>query len=221
MKWPTLNLKNIELRGIHREIGLLKQENLNQNEEIEMLKQKMEFQNQDDIMYDQISTKENNGQGLKEESSIMEQGAAYIRNKRPARLLPLQLLYGERKNETEIPRFYSPPTNCTELSQLGYTLNGYYLVKNFNDSDQNAAVNLDTVYCAFKQPPFTYSPSKLEKRIVLKGKLVESSQGEKVAGNSVSNGAAIHFHVESQGRTGQEKNGRDDSGVQFEKTLLI
>ncbi len=147
---------------------------MNQNEEIEMLKRKMEFQNQDDIKYDQISTKESNEQGLMEESSLMEQGAEYIRNKRPARLLPLQLLYGERKNETdEIPRFYGPPTNCTELSQLGYTLNGYYLVKNFNDSDQNAAVNLDTVYCAFKQPPFTYSPSKLEKRIVLKGKLVE------------------------------------------------
>jgi len=52
--------------------------------------------------------------------------------KRPARLLPLQLLFN--KNSTDDvplpPKFYGPPHNCSELSKLGYTLNGFYRSKN-------------------------------------------------------------------------------------------
>ena len=44
-------------------------------------------------------------------------------------------------------KFYGPPTNCSELEKLGYTLNGYYLVKNNNPSNRNKIV---TVYCAFR-----------------------------------------------------------------------
>ena len=40
---------------------------------------------------------------------------------------------GKEKNETEervtVKRFYGPPCNCSELGKLGYTLNGYYLVR--------------------------------------------------------------------------------------------
>jgi len=41
-------------------------------------------------------------------------------------------LRGKKKNETdqENPNlFYGPPTNCSDLTRLGYTLNGFYLVK--------------------------------------------------------------------------------------------
>lgn len=31
-------------------------------------------------------------------------------------------------DETPIKQFYGPPTGCFDLSRLGYTLNGYYLV---------------------------------------------------------------------------------------------
>jgi len=53
----------------------------------------------------------------------------HFRNKRPVRLLPPHILYGERKNETELQkqmnrRRYEQPTNCSDLSLLGYTLNG-------------------------------------------------------------------------------------------------
>ena len=41
-------------------------------------------------------------------------------------------------------RFYGPPTNCSELAKLGYTLNGYYLIK--NGSEQGS---IGIVYCQF------------------------------------------------------------------------
>lgn len=184
-----------------------------------MLNLKMMGSQQETTVNHQTTTKENDENGMKESSIVMDPRAIDdIRNKRPARLLPLIYLYGERKNETEVPRFYGPPTNCTELSQLGYTLNGYYLVKNSNDSNKNAAVSLDTVFCAFKQPQGIIGLSKIETRIIVKGKLVESSQqGEKLVGaGSTSNSGAIHFHVESRGRTGSEGDEKDKFGVQFE-----
>jgi len=54
--------------------------------------------------------------------------------KRPLRFLPAKFLYGEKKNDTAndhplISKFYGPPTICSDLSNLGYTLNGFYLVK--------------------------------------------------------------------------------------------
>ena len=55
------------------------------------------------------------------------------RSKRPARLLPKHVLMGKNKkgadDEPPIRKFYGPPTNCSDLSLLSYTLNGYYLVK--------------------------------------------------------------------------------------------
>ena len=55
------------------------------------------------------------------------------RSKRPAKLLPVQILYGDRlKNITELdfqntkrPEFYDPSASCSDVSLLGYTLNGY------------------------------------------------------------------------------------------------
>ena len=49
-------------------------------------------------------------------------------------------------------QFYGPASNCGELGKLGYTLNGYYLVKN---SDLHAPSSIkaivDVVYCQFQQ----------------------------------------------------------------------
>jgi len=65
------------------------------------------------------------------------------------------LLRGRIQNETKggilwNQPFYGPPTNCYELGKLGYTLNGYYLVKgNFFLSNTGKVV---VVYCNFKQP---------------------------------------------------------------------
>lgn len=43
----------------------------------------------------------------------------------------------------EIAQFLGPPTSCSDLGKLGYTLNGYYLVKNKN------SIVID--YCMFRQ----------------------------------------------------------------------
>jgi len=47
-------------------------------------------------------------------------------------------------------RFYGPPTSCEELGKLGYTLNGFYLIKGIDESN---STRIKTVYCQFKQPP--------------------------------------------------------------------
>ena len=110
------------------------------------------------------------------------------RHKRPARLLPFNLLYGDRnRNETnEAPRkFYDPPANCSELSQLGYTLNGFYLVKSATSTNNITNTNLEAVFCAFKQPPdVAFDSSKLEKRVAQVKLDKNRSEG-------------VHFHVQS------------------------
>lgn len=90
------------------------------------------------------------------------------RIKRPYRLLPLT------DHQTETPdqpkRFYGPPTNCSDLSQLGHTLNGFYLVKpadkkitDLEDFTQQPEI----IYCAFKRPekipsyPFDFTKKRL------------------------------------------------------------
>ena len=54
----------------------------------------------------------------------------------------------EEVEENILKQFYGPPTNCTELGQLGYTLNGYYLVNGSHSSRQ-----IEVVLCRFKLPP--------------------------------------------------------------------
>ena len=49
-------------------------------------------------------------------------------------------------------RFYGPPTNCFDLSQLGYTLNGVYMVKLANITIET---KVEPIYCAFEQPEGT------------------------------------------------------------------
>ena len=59
---------------------------------------------------------------------------------------------GKEKNDTEeeqnVPKpFYGPPGNCTDLSKLGYTLNGYYLVNGSKSSS-----SIEVVLCRFQVP---------------------------------------------------------------------
>ncbi len=107
--------------------------------------------------------------------------------KRPARLLPFQFLYG-RKNDTndetnsKVHRFYGPPANCSDLKELGYTLNGFYLVKPDRGSTLDES-NIKTVYCSFKQPEAVFDSSKIEKQI---SHLKQANQ---------STGRGIHFQA--------------------------
>lgn len=59
---------------------------------------------------------------------------------------------GKPKNasdDAEEKRFYGPPANCSDLKKLGYTLNGYYLVKG---SDVSSKGKIKVIFCRFKQP---------------------------------------------------------------------
>jgi len=67
----------------------------------------------------------------------------------------------DKKDETEddpkVIEFYGPPTSCEELSKLGYTLNGYYLVKG---KDNLNSFRIQAVYCQFKEPQSTKHQGK-------------------------------------------------------------
>ncbi len=105
----------------------------------------------------------------------------------PARLLPLQLLFDRKKDTDEgLHRFYGPPTNCSELSILGYTLNGFYLVK---IADITNETKLETVYCAFKQSDGTFNPSGSEKRGARFNSDIIQTNNKKVGGG-------IHFYAQ-------------------------
>ena len=76
-------------------------------------------------------------------------------------------LYRREKNvtnngETPEQEFEGPPTSCKTLAKLGYTLNGFYLIKGINDGsyvgDKGSKIKM--VYCRFKQLKFTRERSK-------------------------------------------------------------
>ena len=54
----------------------------------------------------------------------------------------------DSKNATNA-RFYGPATTCKELLKIGYTRNGFYLVKG-NDTSNSGHV--EVVDCLFKNP---------------------------------------------------------------------
>jgi len=73
---------------------------------------------------------------------------------------------GKQSKSVLIPRkFYGQPTNCSDLSSIGYTLNGFYMVKPAGENVDNAKV--ETIFCAFEQPEgVAFNFSAIEKRIV-------------------------------------------------------
>jgi len=55
---------------------------------------------------------------------------------------------GESENATNV-RFYGPARTCMELLKIGYTRNGFYMVKG-NDTSNSG--NVEVVDCLFKNP---------------------------------------------------------------------
>lgn len=71
-------------------------------------------------------------------------------------------------NSTVITPNGDQPTSCSDLSQLGYTLNGFYTVKSAGPANaltDPLGLQLETVFCAFKQPNDPYNSSTVEKRV--------------------------------------------------------
>jgi len=76
------------------------------------------------------------------------------------------MCYRNRKNKDETEEganksniFFGPPTSCEELNNLGYTLNGYYLIKGKGKLNAN---RIQVVYCQFLQPPGTNKQSNIK-----------------------------------------------------------
>ena len=59
---------------------------------------------------------------------------------------------GKEKNKTEIEnkKFYGPAASCEELLKIGYTRNGFYLVK--GNATLNNSRYLEIFDCLFKHP---------------------------------------------------------------------
>ena len=168
------------LRFIRHEMGEIKDENRKQNLEMAKMVETIRSQNititQHEAMIKELANQQ--------KSSRRQRG-----NKRPARLLPARILYGSKNKTTKQTdrKFYGPPSNCSDLSQLGYTLNGYYLV---NTSDVLQSKQLATVYCAFKQPEGTLlNPSGKENRIGHLKLITDNDSNKKTNG--------VHFEVAS------------------------
>ena len=188
----------IELRFLHQEIGQLRDENHNQNMEITMLKEIMVAINQNNN-----KTISNQKTEIIKESPADHRSSSgmFRRIKRPIRLLPTYLFRNEPKNETEQHIFYGPPTNCSDLSHLGYTLNGFYLVQSITNNTDDG-LKTETVYCAFKQPAdVPFNPNAVEKKVTT----FTSSKFDDSPFSSLNRSPdiGIHFHVQT---TSAQKN---------------
>jgi len=92
---------------------------------------------------------------------MIKNGHPLSRRKRPAQLIPTS-----KDNKENRKSFYGPPTSCSDLAQLGYTLNGFYLVKNpvVNENFPQITTT-QTVYCAFKQEG-TYNQFMVQQPVI-------------------------------------------------------
>lgn len=190
---------------MRQEIEQLKNENRNQTIEIAVLKERIESQ---DEKIDQKINKELDKR-MKEiiVDHLHSSSAGKYRQKWPYRLIPAyktikELGNGNITNPQPTP-FYGPPANCSDLSRLGYPLNGFYQVSPYTINGNSNDIKVETVFCAFKQPEGTFKSSKVEKRVM--------GQYLKFSDDSI-NGTSIHFHVEMiSGPTNQ----RFDKDLQF------
>jgi len=197
---------------MHHEIDFLRNENQDQNIQIALLKEMMIEWNQQQQDRPVQSNEPNIKEHQEFEEMVKESRHEGPVRKRPARLLPIKFLYGERKNDTADnypPKFYGPPTSCSDLTKLGYTLNGFYQVNPIlnvqsKNSTDDLLAQLETVYCAFKQPEETLNASsKVEKRIIAVPKLNQPKDKEVIVQQIVpivpiSKDVGIHFYALSK-----------------------
>ncbi len=159
----------IELRFIHQEMGSLRDENHKQNMEIASLKETVQLQNktisQHEATIKQLTT--DNHWIIK--SDHPASSVAKTRRKRPAQITPTSDLYDERLKgayNQKSKLFIGPPTNCSDLNRLGYTLNGFYMVRKPTNGEKSMHKTiLYAVYCTFKQEG-AFDPSLVEKPVL-------------------------------------------------------
>ena len=143
-------------------MGYLRAENHKQNVEIASLKKTVQIQNKTLNRHESTIKKI-----IIDDRPVSSAGQS--RRKRPARLLPVSILRGKKKNETDQENrnlFFGPPTNCSDLTRLGYTLNGYYMIgRSTNVGKSTHITTLYAVYCTFKQER-TFDSSRVAKLVM-------------------------------------------------------
>ena len=184
---------NIEhLVSLNQDIRLLRDENKNQNMEIALLKEMVK--SQDERVNKKIISEIEQRMKYDESSVGKVSSSSRVRQKRPFRLIPIQkekIDLNEHKENSIILHqrqkttiFYGPPTYCSDLSRLGYTLNGYYLVKT---NAGNEVINLKGIYCAFKQPEGSMDSSRIENPIGVFKAIDDSIKSEPSSSYKISN----------------------------------
>ena len=94
-------------------------------------------------------------------------------------------------------RFFGPPTNCSDLARLGYTLNGFYTVTlsrmiDLSNTIKDKPIKLEIVYCLFMQPEGTFNPSTTVEKRIAHFKLGSDDNSNKVG---FPPGTGIHFQL--------------------------
>lgn len=195
-------MTKVELRLVHREIGLLKVENQNQSLEIALLKRMVESQDQkiDQKIAQEVTKQKMKGTPMK--ASNQHQRSERVRRKRafiaPNQAIPKnknqilddQIIWNKNPLLQHHQQFLGQPSSCSDLSQLGYSLNGFYLVKATDGVNNAKNMKLESIFCAFIQPEGVYNVSAIEKRIAhLK------------LDDDVAAATGIHFHVQRHNKT--------------------
>lgn len=178
---------------MREEIKLLRDENRDQNVQISNLNGKIE--SQDERVHQMVAEKVD--QKMKEYDHHPPAGVVH-RQKRPYRLIPIIRDNAEPNNDQQqqphFRRFYDQPTNCSDLTLLGHTLNGFYVVKTEGEPTRH-----EVIFCSFKQLGATsINPLGIEKRI---GPLA-------VELNTLKSNSGIHFHAQRIKSGGLKKGAR-------------
>jgi len=154
--------------NLNDRVSKLESQNSFQKEEISNLKTTV------DLLRDQVATLEAESKGATRHEVV---DAIIERAKRPFRLLPApasryslndklfsrnqndiyhRIIHSEKGQKSvvnyEEEEFVGPPTSCETLAKLGYTLNGFYLIKGNDRKSNDDKINkIQTVFCQFKQ----------------------------------------------------------------------
>jgi len=142
-------------------------------------------------------------------------------------------------DQQQLREFYGPPANCSDLSQLGYTLNGFYLIKSTAANsliDTLGLTQLEAVFCAFKQPGSHLKSPELEKRVgflkldakasptsevttspTKQGNEVQNASFQTKTNNESSSSDKLIFHLQIKSNSIVQKPG---APVEFDNIIL-
>ncbi len=143
---------------------------------------------------DEQKTKESfTAKSTKRNQDSLPEQANLHQNKRPYRLIPVTKPNDENSNQAN-QKFYGPPTNCSDLSQLGYTLNGFYLVKAPESKSiyqkDGDTIKVEVISCTFKTPEGIYQPSFND---VIEKKASITHLNSVISSNA--NNSGVHFRA--------------------------